>query len=206
MRFNLSFPFTFTIEEKNFDAILQNLSRIDACPTKDIIHHSLHLFRQGLSYSDLFDKFFTLWRSFNSLYNHFHPTGHESTRIRETLKRLDTAAVDDLVNTYSDVSMSAELTYILRNHQKNLFNYLATAGLIDDHRNNRSQELADALNSGNHEDILRNATFCFYVLQMQICTWIKQCSNNAKPRNVQNWFIASFNDTKSSIDQLSIMV
>jgi hypothetical protein len=191
IRFSMTFTNTLDLSESHFDATLVNLATIEASPNKDLINHCLHLFRQGLTYSDSSDKFFTLWRTFNALYNHFSPSPRESTSIKGTIDQLSTAQVDLIINAFTNVATD-ELRLILAGHQSNLFNYLASAALIDDNGHNRSQELQDALTSSNHKETVKCATFCFYVLRCKYAHGSDQAIiQNEKMFKAGSYFLAS---------------
>lgn len=164
-RTSLTFRFNLVFTDQTLDTVLQSLSKIDASQNRDKINHCLHLFRQGLSYSDLFDRFFTLWRAFNSLYNFYSSKRGESSRIVDTLCKLDMPDTTFLVETFSNIPNDCELAVVLAPYKYNLFNYLIGMNLTDEHGNDRSKELAQAVSSGKSEDFIKCTVLCLYVLR-----------------------------------------
>lgn len=168
-RGNLRFTFNTVFTPKNFDNIFANLSAIEASQNKDIIHHSLSLYRQGLSYSDPFDRFFTLWRAFNAVYDFYSPKDGEAARVTDSLStKLDNADLHLLIDTFSNFPHDSEDALILSKYNFNLFQYLVSLNLIDAHGKDRSGELATAIAANSPIDIVNGAVLCLYVLR---CTY-----------------------------------
>jgi len=164
IRLTMTVTNTLDLSENHFDAVLRNLRVIENSANRDLIHHCLHLFREGLSHSDYSDKFFTLWRAFNALYNHLSLSRYELTNVKGSIDQLSNDQVDLIIDTFRNVTID-DLRLVLLNQGSNLFNYLANSGCVDDRGNDRSQELQSALTTGNRKDIVRRATLCFYVLR-----------------------------------------
>lgn len=165
-RGKLRFTFNTVFTPKNFDNIFLNLSAIEASQNKDIIHHSLSLYRQGLSYSDPFDRFFTLWRAFNAVYDFYSSKNGEASRVIDTLStKLDNADLNLLINTFSNFPHDSESALILATYKLNLFQYLVGLNLIDVHGRDRSGELATAIANNSPIDIVNGAALCLYVIR-----------------------------------------
>lgn len=141
------------------------VAEIESSANKDIIKHCLTIFRRGISYEDEFEKFFTIWRAFNAIYNHFSNRRTERNKIEDALQQLDQRDVTHLIQTYSNVTSSAELELILVNHGKNVFNYLASKNIENDYGVNYSQSLSNVITSGNQEEIIKNAVLCIYTIR-----------------------------------------
>jgi hypothetical protein len=161
----IKFTYNLLLNNNGFATTLGFISKIACSSNKDIIRHCLHIFRQGLSYEDSFDKFLTIWRAFNALYSHLSTRESEVRKIEEALQHLNQNDKDHLIKTYSNFPPDTELGVILANHKFNLFDYLVDSNLIDDHGNVRSEDLRRALLSGQSEDIIRNAILCLYVVR-----------------------------------------
>ena len=162
---SLWFKYNLSLSKVGFKSALRRNSRINKSANRRILRHFLLLYRRGLSCEDDFDKFFTLWRSFNALYNHFCKGKYESPKICRILKKLDPRDITYLVGTYSKVSRSSEIGLLLVKHGYNLFKYLANRKLVDSRNRNRSQQLRKAISSGRQEDILEKAMLCLYVVR-----------------------------------------
>ena len=161
----LRFKYKLVIAPAGLQATLQYNSQIAKSSNDKILRHALHLYRRGLSYEDDFDKFFTLWRSFNALYGHFYKKGSEPQRISQILQRLASNDIAYLITTYSKVSSKSELAIPLAGHNYNLFKYLVSRNLIDNQKRNRSQELGKAISTAQQADILEKAVICLYVVR-----------------------------------------
>lgn len=161
----LRFKYNLVISPAGLQATLQRNSQIAKSLNVKILRHALQLYRRGLFCEDEFDKFFTLWRSFNALYDHFCKRGTQSQKISQILQRLDSNDIAYLITTYSKVSSNSELAISLVGHNYNLFKYLVSRNLIDNRNRNRSQELGNAISTGQHADILEKAVLCLYVVR-----------------------------------------
>lgn len=159
------FKYNLLLDKVSFKATLRHNSKIVKSSDKEILRHFLLLYRRGLSYEDEFDKFFTLWRSFNSLYNHFCSGTSETQRIRQILQRLDAKDVAYIVGTYSKVPSSSEVRLLLARSGNDLFKYLASRNLVDNRGRNRSLELCRATSTGQQSNILEKAMLCLYVVR-----------------------------------------
>jgi len=176
------FTYNLLLNNTGLATTLSSVSKISFNPNKDVIRHCLHIYRQGLSYEDSFDKFFTLWRAFNALYNHLSTRSSEVRRIEEALQKFDQNDRDHLIKTYSDFPRNTELGLILASHKFNLFNYLVSNNLVDGYGNTRSQDLRRALLLGQSEDIIRHAILCLYVVR---CNYVHgSASQIAKQGNL----------------------
>jgi len=161
----LRFKYNLVITPAGLKATIQYNSQIAKSATARILRHALQLYRKGLSNEDDFDKFFTLWRSFNALYDHFYKGRTESQRISQILQTLASNDIAYLIATYSKVSPKSELAIPLAGHNYNLFKYLVSRNLIDNRSRNRSQELGKAISTAQQADILEKAVLCLYVVR-----------------------------------------
>ena len=159
------FTYNLTLGKTGFKMALQHNSKIGKSPNKKTLRHFLLLYRKGLSCEDEFDKFFTLWRSFNSLYNHFCKGNSETQRIQKILQKLGPSDIAHLIGTYSKVSSNSEIALLVAKCKYNLFGYLVKRNLVDSRKRNRSQELKRAMSTGQQPDILEKAALCLYVVR-----------------------------------------
>lgn len=163
-----SFSCNLVVSPKGLNSTLKRRAQIQRSQNAAIIRHALQLYRRGLSHEDCFEKFFTLWRSFNAIYNHFSKKSGEPRQILDVLNKLDPSDITYLITTYSKVQSSSELAIILRKNNLNLFQYLAGKNLIDNRNRNRTQELQQAISTGQQLLILQKAMLCLYVLRCRI--------------------------------------
>jgi len=164
-RFTINFKYNLVVSNSGLRTALENLQKLASSPNRDTLRHCLRIYRRGLSYEDSFDKFFTLWRTFNALYNHYSTKRSETERIRETLHELGQNERELLIRTYSKVPDNSELAFTLARHNYDLFTYLASKNLVDDYGNDRSNQLSNALASRQSEDIIIGAILCLYVIR-----------------------------------------
>lgn len=161
----LSFTYNLVISPKGLRKTLKRRSQIQRSPNASIILHALLLYRRGLSSEDRFDKFFTLWRSFNAIYSNFSNKQWEWERVSDVLNKLGPNDITYLIKTYSKVQPSSELALILRKNNLNLFQYLVGRNLIDDKKRNRSQELQQAILTKQELFVLQKVMLCLYVVR-----------------------------------------
>jgi hypothetical protein len=165
-RGNLRFTFNVVFTQRNFPNIFASLRTIDASQNRDLIHHSLSLYRHGLSQSDPFDRFFILWRAFNAIYNFHSSRRGEARQIADTLSsKLDQDDLNLLIGTFSNVPHGSELGFLLAAHTFNLFEYLVSLNFTDRYGRDRSSELAIAIASNRPMEIINAAAVCLYVLR-----------------------------------------
>jgi hypothetical protein len=161
----LNFSSKLVVSSKGFRYVLKRSSQLRKSSNADIVHHFLKIYRRGLSNEDYFDKFLTLWRSFNALYDHFSNKPAEYDRVCDILIKLKPADLSYLLSKYSKVQSSSELGLLLAKHNFNLFQYLVNRNLIDRKKRNRSKELQKALPSGQQLRVLQRAMLCLYVVR-----------------------------------------
>ena len=162
---SIRFTYKLLLSPAGFKTTLKQLSKIAKSPNKKILQHSLHLYRRSLSCEDEFDKFFTLWRSFNALYDHFSTGNYETRRILQILQKLGPNDVNYLVKTYSNVPSNSEIALVVARYKYDLFRYLVSRKLVDKRKNNRSHELKKAISTGQQTAILERAVLCLYVVR-----------------------------------------
>ena len=161
----LHFTYNLVISPTGLRQTLKRDSQIQRSSNARIIRHALQLYRRGLSHEDCFDKFFTLWRSFNAIYNHFSKRKSEPEQISDALQILNSNDITYLITTYSNVQPNSELAIPLSKNSFNLFQYLAGRKLIDLKNRNRSQELRQAISAGQRPAMLEKAVLCLYVVR-----------------------------------------
>ncbi len=156
------FTYRLTLSNSDLEATLKRVTKIASSSNEDIVKHCLTIYRRGLSYEDPFEKFFTIWRAFNAICNHFSTKRSEKQIIEDALQKLSQQDIEHLIKTYSNFTKDSELGLILANHKYDLFNYLVGKNLVNDYGKSRSQELKQALSARQPEEIIKKATLCIY--------------------------------------------
>lgn len=148
------------VKASDFTRSKDLLLKIEARVDKQVVYKIIRWFRRGIESVDVYDKFISLWISFNALYNHsFIPTG------RRDFDRSEKNRFLQLVDRLLDEKESQET---VNSHLKEM-NLLVNTNLTScDGRINYSEKLRQSLQNKDHKESIRNAISCIYMVRCDL--------------------------------------